>query len=111
MSIITRAAGIAAGTIASIALAACTTQGITPTAEAQTYCQWSAEPGRKIVVFGDNIQAWRINLRTLSPITIDVPNTTGRTSVKVTVPKGFAEDDIQAVSCKVGGEWRKAGTA
>jgi len=115
MTAAARLAGIVVSTAIGVALAGCTTSGITPVQQAEgaqrTYCQWSAEPGRKIVIFGDNIQAWKIDLRTLSPITIDVPNTTGRTSVKVTVPKGFAEDDTQKVSCKVGGEWKEAGTA
>ncbi len=77
-------------------------------APAATFCQWAAEPGRKVVVFGDNVEAWKVDLRGWSPITVDVPNRTGRQWVKVTVPRGFAEDDVQTVSCKVDGSWRIA---
>ena len=112
MSTASRIAGGIAGTVTGVVIALATAAGMMPqSAQAQTYCQWSAEPTRKVVIFGDNIQAWRLNLRTLSPITMDVPNTSGRTWVKITVPKGFAEDDIQDVQAKVNGTWRNCGTA
>lgn len=77
-------------------------------AVADPFCQWDAEPHRTVGVFGIDVQAWRVRVRGLGTVSVDVPNRSGRSWVGIGLPKGTAEDDIRRVECKVGGVWRVA---
>jgi hypothetical protein len=79
-----------------------------PVAVADPFCQWSAEPHRTVTVFGNDVQAWRVRVRGLGTVSVDVPNRSGRSWVGIGLPRGTAEDDIRKVECKVGGQWRVA---
>lgn len=79
-----------------------------PQAVADPFCQFDLEPHRTVGVFGVNVQAWRVKVRGLGTISVDVPNRSGRSWVGIGLPKGTAEDDVRSVWCKVGGQWRTA---
>ena len=75
------------------------------------WCQFDIEPHRTVGVFGDNVQAWKVRVRGVGTIRVDVPNRKGRTWVGIGLPRGTAEDDVRTVSCKVAGHWHRAETA
>ena len=79
-----------------------------PVSVARTFCQWSYESHRTVSAFGFDVQAWRVKVRGLGTVSVDVPNRSGRQWVGIGLPKGHAEDDVRTVECKVAGKWRVA---
>jgi len=70
-----------------------------------TFCQFSIDR-RGVTVMGWDVQAFKVKLRGLGSVKVDVPNRAGRQWVTLDVP-GHAEDDVRRVWARVRGEWER----
>jgi len=125
MNAVTRITGLAAGTLAGVALslgiAASEIQTTVPTAAAypqadyrpgtdlEPYCQWSTESRHRVLVIGKKISKASVKVRggntyTAKPVTRRTPQR--YTLVWVKVPSRYQEDDIRKVSAKIKGKYR-----